>query len=140
MRILIVLALALVACKQGDGAPPASGSDHPGAASGDATCEAVADHFADYLTPGRTSEFWPEARKNALQLCTGNAFTAEERACWMAIHDMKSHQACLDLREKLGKPPLRDPGLEEAKEPEEEPAVEDEAAEPADDKAPREED
>ncbi len=75
----------------------------PAKPAAEPTCDEVADHFADYLVGRRGDDMWRDAREINLQMCTESQFTAEEKRCWMQIHDVASHQACLDLREKAGK-------------------------------------
>jgi hypothetical protein len=123
MRAATVL-LALVACGKGAGdGKPGGGSAASGAAPAsapDPTCDDVAQHFADYISPTKSLDVWQQVHDDLLRNCKGNDFSVEERRCWTQIQDARSHQACLDLRKKLGKPSMKNIPSEEDKKEEEE--------------------
>lgn len=101
MRLVPISMIAILAsCNGGDRGGSAAPVPDP-------TCDDVARHFADYLSPRHEPDVWPMVHDDLARSCKGNDFSVEERRCWMQIDDAAAQQRCVDLRKRLGKPPVR---------------------------------
>jgi hypothetical protein len=99
-RIALLIAIAIApACSQdrkADGQPERGAvATRPAEASGPTrsySCREVAHHFVvRYLTLRQGDDLAVHFEKD----CELNDWTQEERACWMQVRDMASHQRCL---------------------------------------------
>ncbi len=76
----------------------------------DLTCKEVGAAWSDYLHNGnRKNKDWAWVAKDQQDDCERNTWSAEERACWVAIRGAADQQRCLDNFKHGSKPPPQDP-------------------------------